>query len=164
MASSPTELSRNPSIALVNDHTACIIVSYENEVRCLDRSGDLIGAFGRQGEGPGEFLFPHAVVRGPEQTVAVLDPLSARVSVFKPTGELVNVVRVPEVFEPLSPIGETMIGTFALNLLSSNTVLAEVDLRGGAIKVAKFIRAAVAVRARDGYCNAHQHQDAEGAS
>ena len=32
------------------------------------------------------------------------------------------------------------------------------------LKVSKYIRAAIAVRARDGYCNAHQHPDGEDAS
>lgn len=133
VASSSAELSRNTSVAVINDRTACVIVSYEHEVQCLDRSGHLIGAFGRMGEGPGEFRFPHVVVRAPEQTVAVLDPLSSRFSVFKPTGELVDVVRVPEVFEPLSPIGKMMSGTFVLNLLSSTKILVEIEASTGTI-------------------------------
>ncbi len=133
VASTPTELSRNPYVVLIADNTACVIVSYEHEIQCLDRSGNLIGVFGRQGEGPGEFRFPRAVVRGPEQTVAVVDPFSSRVSIFKPKGELVTAVPTPEVFEPMSPIGETMIGTYMPGLYSSDKVLAKVDLPSGVI-------------------------------
>lgn len=133
VASSPTDLSRNPHIALIGHNTACVIVSYEHRVRCVDRSGGLVGVFGKQGEGPGEFRFPRAVVRGPEQTVAVLDPLSSRINFFKPTGELVTVVPVPEVFEPMAPIGETMMGAYMPDFWSSDKMLAEVDLPGGNI-------------------------------
>ena len=140
MDSSEVQLSTNTSVALINDQTACVIVSYEHAVHCLDRTGHLIGVFGRMGEGPGEFRFPHAVVRALEQTVAVLDPLSSRLSVFKPTGEFVDVVHVPEVFEPLSPIGRTMSGTFVPDLLSSTKFLAEIEASSGAIAWRRELR------------------------
>lgn len=120
-------------MALVDDHTACVVDSYEKEVQCLDRTGELVGVFGGEGDGPGEFRFPYAALRGPEHTVAVIDPLASRLSIFRPTGELVTEVAVPRVFEPMSPIGETMIGTYTPNLLSHDKILAEVDLAGGAI-------------------------------
>ena len=132
-SSSATPLSANSSVALVDEHTACVIVSYETEVRCLARTGELAGVFGREGDGPGEFRFAHALVRGPRHTIAVIDPLASRLSVFTPAGELVAAVAIPEVFEPMSPIGETMIGTYAPNLRSTNRVLAEFDLAGGAV-------------------------------
>ncbi len=132
-SSSATPLSANSSVALVDEHTACVIVSYETEVRCLARTGELAGVFGREGDGPGEFRFAHALMRGPRHTVAVIDPLASRLSVFTPAGELVAEVAIPEVFEPMSPIGETMIGTYAPNLRSTNRVLAEFDLAGGAV-------------------------------
>lgn len=131
--SSATPLSAQHSVALVDDHTACVIVSYESEVRCVDRTGELVGVFGGEGDGPGEFRFARAVLRGPRRTVAVIDPLASRISVFKPTGELVTEVAAPEMFEPMSPIGETVIGTYEPNLLSKNKVLAEVDVAGGSV-------------------------------
>lgn len=140
VSSSATPLSAQHSVALVDDQTACVIVSYESEVRCLDRTGELVGVFGGEGDGPGEFRFARAVVRGPKHTVAVIDPLASRVSIFKPTGELVTEVAVPEMFEPMSPIGETMIGTYAPDLLSHNRVIAEVDLAGGAVLQPRQLR------------------------
>lgn len=128
-----TPLSNNESVALVDDHTACVIVSYDFQVQCLDRAGEFVGVFGGEGDGPGEFRFAYAVVRGPERTVAVIDPLASRLSIFKPTGELVTEVAVPRVFEPLSPIGETAVGTYMPDFLSRKKVLAEVDLSGGAV-------------------------------
>lgn len=133
MSSSATPLSAQYSVALADDQTACVIVSYESEVRCLDRTGELAGVFGGEGDGPGEFRFARAVVRGPKHTVAVIDPLASRISIFRPTGEMVTEVAVPEMFEPMSPIGETMIGAYAPDLLSHNRVLAEVELAGGAV-------------------------------
>ena len=131
--SSPTALSRNPSIALIDDDTACVIDSYEHRVLCLSRGGNLIGAFGGQGDGPGEFQFPRAVMRAPDQTVAVLDPLSSRTTIFTTTGQLVAEVSLPAVFEPLSPIAETTVGAYEPNFLSSDKVLAEVGVPGGEI-------------------------------
>ncbi len=63
----------------------------------------------------------------------MIDPLASRLSIFKPTGELVTEVGIPELFEPLSQIGETMIGTYSPSLWSKNKVLVEIDLVGGAI-------------------------------
>ncbi len=133
IASSATALSKNPSIALIDENTACVIVSYVYEVQCLSRSGDLVGAFGGQGDGPGEFRFPRAVVRALDQTVGVLDPLSSRATIFTTTGEVVTEVPLPEVFEPVSPIAGTVIGTYIPSHLSSDKVLAEIELPGGAI-------------------------------
>ena len=128
-----TPLSENVSVALIDDHTACVIVSYEFQVHCLDRAGELVGVFGREGDGPGEFTFAYALFRRPERTVGVLDPLASRFSVFRPTGELVAEMAVPRMFAPLSPIGETMIGTYEPDFLSHRKILAELDLSGGAV-------------------------------
>lgn len=133
MSSSASPLSENHSVVVVDDHTACVVDSYEKQVQCLDRTGELVGVFGGEGEGPGEFRFPYAVLRGREHTVAVIDPLASRLSIFQPTGELARTFAIPEMFEPMSSIGETVIGTYLPNLLSDNKILAEVDLSGGSV-------------------------------
>ena len=58
VASSRAPLSNNPAIALVSGHTACVIDSFELRVHCSDSAGTVIGIFGQEGEGPGEFLRP----------------------------------------------------------------------------------------------------------
>ncbi|MXX56563.1 MAG: hypothetical protein F4205_02750 [Gemmatimonadetes bacterium] len=63
----------------------------------------------------------------------MIDPLASRLSVFKPTGELVTEVAVPRVFEPLSPIAETTVGTYMPDILSNKKILAAVDLSAGAV-------------------------------
>lgn len=54
-------------IALVSVDIACVPDSYQFRVKCYDRSGEMVGAWGREGEGPGEFLGSTlvAVVRRP---------------------------------------------------------------------------------------------------
>ena len=51
--------SENDKVALLADErTACVIDSYEVQVRCVDVEGTVVGVFGRKGEGPGEFGAP----------------------------------------------------------------------------------------------------------
>ena len=49
-------LSQSTSIALADQNTACVIVSYEVQAHCVERAGTVVGRFGRKGDGlPGEF-------------------------------------------------------------------------------------------------------------
>jgi len=89
-------LSQGGSIALMSDEkTACVIDSYEMQVRCVDRSGDVVGVFGREGEGPGEFGWLYRLVGGPNNTVGTVDNRLQRFSVFEPLGALVSEVALP---------------------------------------------------------------------
>ena len=107
-------LSANGSVALLSDETtACVIDSYEVQVRCVDRSGAVVGAFGREGEGPGEFELLSSVVGGPDGTVGTLDIGSDRFGVYEPSGILLTEVSLPGAAVGLSPIGrfaETLAG------------------------------------------------------
>ncbi len=126
-----TPLSRNGSIALVSEDTACVIVSWEHQIQCSNRTGHLFGVFGREGEGPGEFVMPGRVLRGPGRTVAVLDPGMSRLSVFTVAGELTSETTLPVIFMPLSPVGETLVGTLESVLPGSGgKLVAEVDPDG----------------------------------
>ena len=90
-------MSQDGSIALMSDETtACGIDSYEVRVRCIDRSGDVVGVFGHQGRGPGEFQLVTHVVGGPENSVGVVDNRLGRFSVFEPSGVLATDVALPE--------------------------------------------------------------------
>lgn len=56
------------------------------EVRIFSEAGDLLGRFGRDGEGPGEFRDISGLGRAPAGGVATLDGSLSRVSVFQSDG------------------------------------------------------------------------------
>lgn len=98
-------LSQGGSIALMSDeNTACVIDAYEVQVRCVDRSGDVVGVFGREREGPGEFGWLYRLVGGPDNTVGTVDYEFDRFSVFEPSGVPVTEVVLPDVAVATNPI------------------------------------------------------------
>ena len=92
-------LSEDDQVALLaNERVACVVDSYETRVRCVDAEGAVVGVFGREGEGPGEFGDSDSnldLVRGEEGTVGVYDGVLARFTVFEPSGAYVSEVRMP---------------------------------------------------------------------
>lgn len=104
--------SDDGQVALLADgRTACVIDSYEVQVRCVDGEGAVVGVFGREGEGPGEFVSPAFLVRGEEGTVGVADLRLGRFTVFEPSGAYVSQVTMPgAAFSPLSSFGAILSG------------------------------------------------------
>ena len=104
--------SEDDQVALLADgRTACVIDSYEVQVRCVDREGAVVGVFGREGEGPGEFASPSYLARGEEGTVGVADLRLGRFTVFEPSGAHVSQVAMPSAaFSPLSSFGGILTG------------------------------------------------------
>lgn len=106
--------SADGDVALLSDETiACVINSYEVQVSCVDRSGSVIGTFGREGEGPGEFESLSDVLGGPDGTVGALDIGNDRFGVYEPSGTLLSEVPLPGAAVGLSPIrrfAETLAG------------------------------------------------------
>lgn len=66
---------------------------------------------GREGEGPGEFQLPSEVFRGPGATVGVVDALSARATVFRPTGAVASEAGLPPQFKAIGSTDAMVIGT-----------------------------------------------------
>ncbi|MYI46383.1 MAG: hypothetical protein F4123_08445 [Gemmatimonadetes bacterium] len=98
-------LSQSGSIALMSDeNTACVIDSYEVRVRCVDRSGDVVGVFGREGEESGEFGSVSRLVGGLDNKVGTVDNGLDRFSVFEPSGVLVSEVVLPAAAVILVPV------------------------------------------------------------
>ena len=96
IASAALPPSENDEVALLADErTACVIDSYEVQVRCVEGEGAVVGVFGRKGEGPGEFGAPASLARGEEGTVGVMDLELGRFTVFEPSGVYVSDVIVP---------------------------------------------------------------------
>ena len=103
-------LSESEEVTLLADErTACVIDSYEGQVRCVAGEGTVVGVFGREGEGPGEFGDPTSLARGDDGTVGVADPDLGRFTVFEPSGAHVSNVVFPG-FEPLRSFGALVSG------------------------------------------------------
>lgn len=111
VASSGSPLSEGESIALVTEVVACVIDSYEVRIHCTGKDDVQIGVFGRSGEGPGEFEKPFFLIRGPDETVGVIDVGLMRMSVFTPTGRLVSDRFLGDFFMPAGPFATSMVGT-----------------------------------------------------
>ncbi len=104
-------LSESEEVALLADErTACVIDSYEGQVRCVTREGGVTGVFGREGEGPGEFGDPAYLARGEAGTVGVVDSDLGRFTVFEPSGAWVSDVQLPEVVQPFRSFGAAVSG------------------------------------------------------
>ena len=99
---------------LADERVACVVDSYETRVRCVDREGPVVGVFGREGEGPGEFGSSDSpnslhLVRGEEGTVGVYDGGLGRFTVFEPSGAYMSQVRVP-FMQPRRSFGTVLTG------------------------------------------------------
>lgn len=105
-------LSENDEVTLLADErTACVVDSYESQVRCVDVDGTAVGVFGQPGEGPGEFGSLANLARGEEGMVGVFDSEQGRFTVFEPSGAYVSEVMVPaSPFEPFRSFGTVLSG------------------------------------------------------
>lgn len=133
-------LSINIHVALMSDETtACVVDSYEMRVHCVNRSGDVVGVFGREGEGPGEFGRSPVLVSGADNTVGAVDTWLGRFSVFQPSGVLVTEVVLPGAISGVTPLRR-----FSTTLKGSARLLAaepgsrwsmlEVDIASGEVE------------------------------
>lgn len=85
--------SQSGEVALLSDErTACVVDYYDNQVRCVDVEGTVVGVFGREGAGrPGLLKFIR-LARGEEGTVGVVDGDYHRFTLFEPSGAVVSEV------------------------------------------------------------------------
>lgn len=102
-------------VALLSDETsACVVELYENLIRCFDRSGEVVGAFGGHGAGPGEFEYIARLIGGVNGTLGVVDFSLNRFSVFRPSGTLLAELLLPGAAAgdliPAWRFGETLVG------------------------------------------------------
>lgn len=103
--------SRNNQVALTDEATACVIDSYEVRVFCTGQTDSSVRAFGRRGDGPGEFRELSKVVGSFDGAVGVVDFELGRLQVFRPVGSELRVTetRVPGIFTPTAPLAATSI-------------------------------------------------------
>lgn len=93
VASTPVPFSQRDDIILADSDVACITNSFEVRIRCFSRAGAVVGVFGREGEGPGEFSGPPGLMRGPDGTVGAIS--EDRLTIFDPTGVMVSETTLP---------------------------------------------------------------------
>lgn len=109
-ASVPVPFSNDEGVALVEQNLVCVTNSYEVRVLCVRRDGSVVGVFGREGEGPGEFDLTPLLLRGPGRTIGAVS--FTRLLVFTPSGNLVNETILP--VAPFMPatnaFGATLLG------------------------------------------------------
>ena len=110
VAVSSVPLTRSRDVALATQTTACIGNSYETRVCCVDRTGNVVGDFGREGDGPGEFNTMSFLARGPGGTIGVFDWGLSRMTVFMPDGTWVSETKVPPLFAPARSFLSTVSG------------------------------------------------------
>ena len=110
VASTEVPLSGSESIALVREDTACVGDSFEFQVHCVTRNGRVVGVFGREGEGPGEFRSLW-VARGPDGDVAVIDPTLSRLTIFRLDGSVVSETSLPGEFLGLQMLDDRVVGS-----------------------------------------------------
>ena len=105
----------NQVALLADERVACVFDFYETRVRCMDTEGAVVGVFGRQGEGPGEFGSSESpnslnLVRGEDGTLGIYDSRLFRFTVFEPSGAYVADARMP-FLQPRRSFGTVLTGT-----------------------------------------------------
>ena len=97
-AVSPAPLSVSKSIALTDEETACVVDSFEVQVVCRGREGEEVVAFGREGDGPGEFHSLSLVARVSLGRLGVVDGRLNRLTIFNASGDRVSEVALPPMY------------------------------------------------------------------
>jgi hypothetical protein len=133
-SSEPLLHSRNNSIALASEERVCVIESYEFRVQCGNQDWSARLEFGSEGQGPGEFLRPSWLLRGPRGSMGVYDIGQGRLTVYTEAGELSYTAVLPPFFVALGPFDRTILGTYTPMRPESPlsaTILAEISLPDG---------------------------------
>ncbi len=97
-AVSPSPLSVSKDIALTDEGTACTADSFEFRVVCRGREGEEFVAFGREGDGPGEFRGLSLVARVSLGRLGVVDGRLNRLTIFNASGDRVSEVALPPMY------------------------------------------------------------------
>lgn len=136
-------MSTRNSVALADEETACVIDSYEFRVVCRGREGEAFVAFGREGDGPGEFRSIRMVARVSPGRLGIADSRLDRLAIFTALGDRVSEVALPPMYSADGIREATVFGsgfdmatTFS-SFLSGDSILtriySEVDIDSGEI-------------------------------
>lgn len=101
LASAGTPLGRGPDLyeirgaARLVDGTLAVLSAGTHSIELFDAEGRHLRSVGRQGAGPGEFLYPEAVRFDPAGGAVVADRDAQRVTVFDPDWKIAREISVP---------------------------------------------------------------------
>jgi sugar lactone lactonase YvrE len=79
-----------PTGIVAADDRLYVVDTMRHAVVMVSLTGVYLGAFGAQGEGPGQFNFPTNIARGEDGRLYVTDTMNFRVQVFSAEGEFLN--------------------------------------------------------------------------
>ncbi len=82
--SGPASFGQIKGLTVLDDGRMAVLDAMAKEVRVFDPNGTYQTAFGREGEGPGEFKAPFGLMRDSHDRLWVADHDNARLSVFDP--------------------------------------------------------------------------------
>ena len=83
-----THFNQPTDVAVVPNGDLYITDGYGNSrVVCFDAAGKFKFAWGKRGDGPGEFFHPHNIVVGPDRRIYVADRDNRRLQLFSMSGE-----------------------------------------------------------------------------
>ncbi|MDE2980917.1 MAG: 6-bladed beta-propeller [Gemmatimonadota bacterium] len=107
------------AIRLSNGHIA-VADRHAQEVRVFDDAGGHVLTFGRPGEGPGEFTTLWSIAELAGDTIAAIDPLGGRVSLFGSAGVFGRSFPIPRLPGASAPnvIGWLADGTLLISALT----------------------------------------------
>ena len=117
-------------IALASEATACTNLLYHTRVYCVGRTGRVVGDFGREGDGPGEFDSVTDLARGPDGTIGVFDWGLSRMTVFMPDGTMVSETKMPGLITPARSFQSTVSGSLATVDLAERRGSTELGYKG----------------------------------
>lgn len=107
------------AIRLSNGHIA-VADRHAQEIRVFDDAGGHVLTFGRPGEGPGEFTTLWSIAELAGDTIAAIDPLGGRVSLFDAAGVFGRSFPIPRLSGASAPnvVGWLADGTLIIQALT----------------------------------------------
>ena len=93
-----SELWRVTGGLRLSDGRVLIANNGTKQLRFYDHEGSLLHTTGREGEGPGEFVFLFRIWQLPGDSVIAYDPNLRRISLYDGSGSLVGIFRAPYAF------------------------------------------------------------------
>lgn len=96
-----------PYVVQANDSVAYLFDGADARVKAINQSGNLLWAFGKRGQGPGEFAVVTDLRLDARGRVWVADAANARVTILTPAGQLERMVPTQPRLHKIVPIADT---------------------------------------------------------